>query len=271
MLRIGEFARLTRVSIRMLRHYDQVGLLRPARVDPATGYRYYRAAQLGRLNRILHLRDLGFGLAEIARTLDGDDATYRRREEELLAQLEATARQLTAVRARRTLRDDPDVVIRRVPAVRVATLVATPGIDVEPLFDALEVHVAEHGARADRPPMTLLDADSMTVAVPVTRSLPESALPGGHRVGLRNLPATTMACTVHNGPYAELAGHLERMRGWLAATGREPAGPLREVYLRFGADPGLRLPPTHVVDATDPGYVTELQLPVVALSGTGQR
>jgi hypothetical protein len=71
-----------------------------------------------------------------------------------------------------------------------------------------------------------------------------------------------MACTVHNGPYAELAGRLERMRDWLAATGREPDGPLREVYLRFGADANLRLPTTHVADDADPGYVTELQLPV---------
>jgi DNA-binding transcriptional MerR regulator len=70
MFRIGEFARFTRVSVKMLRHYDEIGLLPPARVDAATGYRYYRAAQLTRLNRILLLRELGFGLDEIARLVD---------------------------------------------------------------------------------------------------------------------------------------------------------------------------------------------------------
>src|SRR5215468_2303794 len=57
LLRIGEFARLTKVSVKMLRHYDRIGLLRPVRVDESTGYRYYTAAQLPRLNRILLLRD----------------------------------------------------------------------------------------------------------------------------------------------------------------------------------------------------------------------
>jgi hypothetical protein len=52
------------------------------------------------------------------------------------------------------------------------------------------------------------------------------------------------------------------MREWLTATGHTADGPLREVYLRFGAEAELHLPNTHVVDHTDPGYVTELQLPV---------
>ena len=59
MFGIGDFARHGRVSVRMLRHYDAIGLLRPAHVDPGTGYRYYRAGQLADLNRIVALKDLG--------------------------------------------------------------------------------------------------------------------------------------------------------------------------------------------------------------------
>ena len=59
MFSIGDFARHGRVSVRMLRHYDALGLLRPAHVDPVTGYRSYRAAQLSRLNRIVALKELG--------------------------------------------------------------------------------------------------------------------------------------------------------------------------------------------------------------------
>jgi DNA-binding transcriptional MerR regulator len=59
MFSIGEFARLGTVSVRALRHDDEIGLLRPAKVDPETGYRGYSADQLGRLNRIVALKELG--------------------------------------------------------------------------------------------------------------------------------------------------------------------------------------------------------------------
>ena len=72
MFTIGDFARMGRVSVRMLRHYDRIGLLPPARVDVYTGYRYYTADQLRRLNRVVALKDLGFTLAEVARILDAD-------------------------------------------------------------------------------------------------------------------------------------------------------------------------------------------------------
>jgi DNA-binding transcriptional MerR regulator len=65
MLNIGEFARLAQVSPRMLRHYDELGLLTPERVDPDSGYRFYSVGQLGRLHRIVALRDMGFGLEQI--------------------------------------------------------------------------------------------------------------------------------------------------------------------------------------------------------------
>ena len=68
MYRIGEFSRLTQTPIKTLRYYDAIGLLRPARVDPSTSYRYYTSAEVERLNRILVFRDLGFPLGEI-RTL----------------------------------------------------------------------------------------------------------------------------------------------------------------------------------------------------------
>jgi DNA-binding transcriptional MerR regulator len=257
MLRIGEFAGLTRVSVRMLRHYDEVGLLPPAYVDGTTGYRYYRAAQLRTLNRILLLRDLGFGLREIADVLHGDDAAYRRQELELLSQLELTTARLGALQARRARPEGTDVVIRPVAAQRVATLTASPSDDIEELFYIVETQVSAHAARADRPPLTLIDGDLVTVAVPISRAMPEKA-----GVRMSTLPAATVACAVHNGPYDGLAGLLAHMVEWLTRIGRQPVGPRREVYLRFGAEPELRLPPTHLADADDPGYVTELQLPV---------
>ncbi|HYM68302.1 MAG TPA: MerR family transcriptional regulator, partial [bacterium] len=66
MIKIGDFSALCRVSVKTLRHYDELGLLTPARVDPATGYRYYAASQLAVLHRILALKDLGFSLGQVA-------------------------------------------------------------------------------------------------------------------------------------------------------------------------------------------------------------
>lgn len=66
MLRISDFAQLSRVSPKALRLYDRMGLLKPMEVDSFTGYRYYSATQLSRLNRILVFKELGFSLEQIA-------------------------------------------------------------------------------------------------------------------------------------------------------------------------------------------------------------
>lgn len=73
MLKIGDFSKLSRISIRMLRHYDEIGLLIPDHVDDFTGYRYYREAQLARAGRIQALKNLGFGLALIGEILEKYD------------------------------------------------------------------------------------------------------------------------------------------------------------------------------------------------------
>jgi DNA-binding transcriptional MerR regulator len=72
MFKIGDFSRLGQVSVRMLRHYDDLGLLKPAQVDRFTDYRYYTIEQLPRLNRILALKDLGVPLEKIAELLQKD-------------------------------------------------------------------------------------------------------------------------------------------------------------------------------------------------------
>lgn len=77
MLRIGEFSKLSRVSIRMLRHYDDIGLLKPAEIDQFTGYRYYSPEQLPVVGRITAFKDMGFSLADIVKMLE----IYENRDE----------------------------------------------------------------------------------------------------------------------------------------------------------------------------------------------
>ena len=73
MLKIGDFSKLSRCSVRMLRHYDEIGLLEPAEIDRFTGYRYYSEAQLTVIGQIISLRGMGFSLAAIGEMLKLDD------------------------------------------------------------------------------------------------------------------------------------------------------------------------------------------------------
>jgi predicted transcriptional regulator YdeE/DNA-binding transcriptional MerR regulator len=72
MLRVGEFSQLAHVTVKTLRHYDRLGLLKPVWTDRYTGYRYYNLDQLPRLHRILALKDLGFSLAQVGKMINED-------------------------------------------------------------------------------------------------------------------------------------------------------------------------------------------------------
>lgn len=77
MLKIGAFSALSHISVRMLRYYDENGLLRPSHIDRFTGYRYYDENQLAEACRIALLRDMGFGVASISAILHGGRKAYR--------------------------------------------------------------------------------------------------------------------------------------------------------------------------------------------------
>src|SRR6266516_3250523 len=136
MFSIGDFARHGRVSVRMLRHYDAIGLLRPASVDRATGYRWYQAEQLSRLNRIVALKDLGFTLQQVQSILDEKVSVeelrgmLRLRRADLQTQITADTARLARIETRLQILEQEgamptdDVQIKRVPAVRVAELTA---------------------------------------------------------------------------------------------------------------------------------------------------
>ncbi|MER0481345.1 MerR family transcriptional regulator [Streptomyces sp. Edi2] len=134
MFSIGDFAQYGRVSARMLRHYDAIGLLRPARTDPVSGYRFYEAAQLARLNRIIALKDLGFSLQQVRAILAEEVSVpelrgmLRLRRTELEASLTAAGARLAQVEARlRTIESEgrmsaDDVVVKRTDTVLLAEL-----------------------------------------------------------------------------------------------------------------------------------------------------
>jgi DNA-binding transcriptional MerR regulator len=279
MIRIGDFSRLARVSVVTLRHYDDLGLLTPARVDPATGYRYYTPDQLPRLNRILALKELGFPLEQVARLLQAELPAAQIRGMLVLqrAQLEQQVREqrarLAAVEARLQHIEREggpptyDIVVRHVEPVLVASIRRrVPGAKaIERLFEEVEAYAAKHHARAPHSPLALFhDAEyreqdlDVEVAVPLSARAPACAT-----VGVRELPAVpSMACVVHAGSYATIGQALDDLLGWVGTQGYQVAGPHREVYLRFGAgDLKLALPDAYLTDEAD-AYVTELQVPI---------
>lgn len=257
MFRIGEFARLAGVSARVLRNYDDSGLFSPAWVDPGSGYRFYLASQLPDLRQILALKDLGVPLAKIEELRRGgaslaevlaDERTRLERERV------ATERRLAAMDI--TLADvdagEPAVVVRRIEAQLVATL---RGADVETMFYELEKVVQQHGVRVSRPPMSIQHPAGPEVAVPVRASVSDG------QVTSRRLPSTRAATLLHHGPYETFADTSARFDRWLDAAGYERSGPLRIVYLRFGAESDLDLDPRYLTTtATD--LLTELVQPV---------
>ena len=72
MFKIGEFSRLNKISIKTLRYYDKIGLLKPMEVQTDSGYRYYSAKQLPRLNKIVALKDMGFSLNDIMEIVENN-------------------------------------------------------------------------------------------------------------------------------------------------------------------------------------------------------
>jgi DNA-binding transcriptional MerR regulator len=252
MFPIGQFARLAGISAKQLRAYDALGLFRPVWVDPSSSYRYYSPAQLPELSRILALRHLGMPLDEIGALARGGDLreALGRRRAELERERRLAEERLVALDI---AVGETDVVVRPVAVEPVAVM--RLGQDVETAFGQLESYVRDLGRRAHRPPGAI--PSQREIFVPVTGPVPST-----DAIDYRRLPAARVASVIHRGPYAGVATARRALLRWVEASGLAPSGPMRTVYLQFGADADLRLPPGWVVDR-DADFVTELQQPVL--------
>jgi effector-binding domain-containing protein len=264
MLKIGEFSRLTRVSVKALRNYDEIGLLKPAQVDPFTGYRFYGHDQLPRLNRILALRDLGFSLEQVGQMLeegvspDQLRGMLRLRRAELVHQLDEGRERLARVEARLKQIEQEgkmpeyEVVIKNVEPQLVASIRQRLGSyrEIGRLFGELYGYLGPLGASGIGGSLwhdgefKESDVDGEAVAF-LAQPVPESG-----RVKVYELPGATVAALVHRGPYRLIDQAYAALMGWIEANGYRLTGPDREIYLQGGTDPD------------DPSYVTEIQQPV---------
>lgn len=267
MFSIGDFARLGLVSVRMLRHYDAIGLLRPAHVDPVTGYRSYQASQLSRLNRIVAIKDLGFTLEQVSTILDDKVSAeelhgmVRLRRAQLEAQISADLARLRGVEARlRTIEREgymrtDEVVLKRIAPVRVAELSARAasydgediGPVIQPLYRELLARLAAGEVPITGPGCAYYVAED-DGSVMVHAGL-EVAVANGPDFDMVDLPAIETAATIiHHGSMDNVGPTFQTLAHWIEENGFRAVGLAREVSL-------------HCPENLDE-WVTELQIEV---------
>jgi DNA-binding transcriptional MerR regulator len=270
MIRIGDFSKLSRVSVKTLRFYDEMDLLKPIEVDRFTGYRYYEFHQLPRLYRILALKDLGFSLEEIGRLLEGDlpaeqmrgmlklrQAEIRQRVEEEAERLERVDIWLKQIEQEDCM-SRYDVVIKKVESIKVASVRGVVPIPSEqgPLWAELGNYLTQQHVQTVGPCFTLYHDEEHKDRdwdVEVCEQI-NADLAATKRVNVYSLPGfATMACVVHTGSFATIGESYDVILKWMDENKYQIVGPCREIVLRE---------PQPQNGQTDPGTVVEIQFPV---------
>lgn len=275
MFSIGEFASIGRVSVRMLRHYDAIGLLIPAQVDAFTGYRSYAPEQLPTLARILELKDFGLRLEDISRIINGvvDRAEERRllthSRDQLAGEIVEASTRLRRLEA--FLQPNQEgismssatahVVLRGVEPQTVAFMTdraagfgnANIGPVVGPLFDRLASALSAAEVSNFGPGIAVYAADESGdgsgVLVTAAFVVSDSVMAEGE-FEITNLPGIDEAAVmVHHGTIDGIEGSWLALEDWIRSNNYELSGVCREVYITPGIEPQEK-------------WVTELVQPV---------
>lgn len=271
MLNIGAFARLGQVTPRMLRHYDEIGLLRPDRVDAASGYRFYDVRQLQRLHRIVALRDMGFGLEQIGQVLSEEISVEELRgmlrlrraqiertvgeEQERLRRVEAHLRALEWS----DIMELQDVVIKDTQPVRVARATASglTHADIGAAFGRLLPRVIAHLEEAGAAPgisVAVYEDDGGTAAegeivLHAGFDVGDQDVADGDGVHVVDLPVVEVAAATYRESDDGIVAAWEALVRWIDDSGYRLVGDCRELYHEWNDD--------------DPsGNVMELQQPI---------
>lgn len=280
MFRIGDFSQLGQVSVRMLRHYDELGLLKPAYVDQWTDYRYYTIEQLPRLHRILALKDLGLPLDQIGHLLDDDvPLPYLRRllearQAELDRTIQAEQARLHRVASRlqeleETGKPSPyDVVVKRVDALTfVSARMIVPSVAYMPqyrhnLSEALYQWLDRYQVAPAGPELVLYHLQEFVetdIDMEYGIIVPRTALKFYRMdVSLTEMnvgelpPVDEMACVVHSGMLHEIPRALSALYRWVGTNGYSSSGAYRELHLWGRETDSVNVQPVTV----------ELQLPI---------
>ena len=279
LFKIGDFSQIGQVSVRMLRHYDELGLLKPAYVDRLTDYRYYSLEQLPKLNRLLALKDLGFSLVHIAELLNDDlpapqlRGMFFMKRAEIEQQLQEGQARLARVEARLKQIEqegrlsDYEVVLKKIEPMMIASArqVVPALLDMQQyrrmLFAEVYDWLAQSALKSVASELVIYSNTEYTeqdidteVAVVVDKASLRSRMPPiAGRVRVRELPAVlTMASVIHQGYLQDVGQAISALFAWIGVHGYSACGAEREVHL-FGREHDLTLLAPVVI---------EMQLPV---------
>lgn len=267
MLQIGMFSKLGKTTIKTLRHYDEVGLLKPAYTDAQTGYRYYAPQQLSHLHEIIALRQMGFTIAEILAMQSGRnmDKILQQRKTELEAEQRELSDKLFRLQYLIQQRKEAHMknyqaVIKKIPDYTVFSYRTT--LPNYAALNGLACKLQEILARTN-PGVTCVqpdycfniyhDGEYRPSNVDVEFCQAVTAL-GKDAEGImfKTMPGATVVSTIHKGAYEDLRTAYAFIFEWIDQNGYKAAGHLRESYIQ-GVWNGL--PPAE--------WLTELQVPVV--------
>jgi DNA-binding transcriptional MerR regulator len=247
-LTIGEFSKMTYLSVKALRHYHDVGLLEPAEIDPSSGYRRYGADQVSTAQAIRRFRDLDMPLEQVRLVLQAPDDASRNRAildhlEAMQQQLERTQQTVASLHALLTEHDRSSAVtVRELPAltalaIRETVTFTDGGAWCEAVYPELHAALDALGVAATGPDSALWadaffteGAGEAVAFVPVAVDLPRLAGGSGRSSGLV-LPATNVASMVHAGPFDDLDQTYGALGTVVAERGIGLEGPIREIYL----------------------------------------
>lgn len=248
MLKIGDFSKLSRVSIRMLRHYDEIGLLAPIRVDPDSGYRYYNEDQLPVAGRIAALKDMGFGLTAIGEMLtchedkEALERYLRLKQAELQELSEQTAYRLRLLNTalERLRKDDEtmkyDVTLKTFPVRYAATVrMNIPAYDMEGmLWSTLVSETASLNLIPDDPCYCCVvfhdkEYKESDVDVEAQKTV-KGRYPDTQHVKFKTLPEVTVASATCKGSYEQMYAVMAAVASWVTDNGYEFDGPAFNIY-----------------------------------------
>jgi DNA-binding transcriptional MerR regulator len=279
MFRIGDFSQLGQVSIRTLRLYDEMNLLKPASIDKFTGYRYYTIEQLPRLNRILALKDLGLSLDQIGDLLKRDLPPDQLRgmlmlkQAEMEQEMQAMQAQMQRVAARlqqieREGQPSPyEVVLKSVAAQTILSsrrIVPDLGAMVDyrcAMYTAVYRWLADHNiAPHDHELAIYTNAEyvetdiDMELATPIDPRAVKGT-PPPDTLTIRELPAVeTLASVIHKGDMWDIGQAMVALYSWIGSHGYASAGPYRELHLFWRE--------LEVADDAFRNIVIEMQIPI---------
>ena len=268
MFKIGEFSKLTQVSIRMLRYYDETGLLKPAEIDKFTNYRLYSSEQIPLLNKIIFLRDLGFNVSEIAFALNGWDGEFitnllENKRLKIEQVIKAEQDKLSKIElAKKDIRQEKmtihyNVVIKAIPSYQVFSLrrVVSDYYAEGLLWKEMSAFAEKNNISISNDTFSIYhDSDYKEIDVDIEICAPVSRM-GKDTNGFtyRNTePAPIMACTMVYGPFENIAGASLGFAGWLQEHSQyKMEGQSRQIVHRGPWN-----------EETPDKYLTEIQIPL---------